>query len=386
MRILILNPWGPASGYGGPGVLLNRLFECLVRMHPDVEVDILCREDSPVPVSHAHWARETHVVRIASRTSNFSRWSQVSWILKASLFLFHRVDTYDLIHVHGAYASNLIPLLALRKKTGYAILPVLENGDLRPAFGVRRPYGTLRRRLVADGSIWFALSKGIGSEFVDQGVQPSHIVNLPNVVDVSVFTAKGRTHPQSEGRPFVLGFAGKLGVIKRPHLVVQALDELVQLGYDVQATFVGPFESETYKLDFERDVQLCGLSSRVTTTGYTDNVASYMNGKFDAFVLPSSSEGLPGALVEAMACGLPSIVTDAGGMRDVVDSAGSGFVVDGSPSAIADAIRKLVDEPLLWLEMSMAARRFAEDNFSTEVVVGVYYWAIVDALNLSPQK
>jgi glycosyltransferase involved in cell wall biosynthesis len=87
----------------------------------------------------------------------------------------------------------------------------------------------------------------------------------------------------------------------------------------------------------------------------------------DVFLNASVSEGLPNAVVEAMACELPVVVTDAGGTREAVDDGVEGFVVPWrEPVRIAAAMEKLWLDPALRRRMGQAGRRRAEAQFSLE--------------------
>jgi glycosyltransferase involved in cell wall biosynthesis len=90
---------------------------------------------------------------------------------------------------------------------------------------------------------------------------------------------------------------------------------------------------------------------------------------FDIFALTSArrSEGIPTVLLEAMACGLPVVVTDVGGVTDVVGHAATGLVVPpSSVTAITDALERLVHDPTLRAGLGTAGRRKAETDFHLE--------------------
>jgi glycosyltransferase involved in cell wall biosynthesis len=65
----------------------------------------------------------------------------------------------------------------------------------------------------------------------------------------------------------------------------------------------------------------------------------------DAMVLPSASEGLANAWVEALACGCPLVITDAGGARELVTRPEAGRIVRREPEAIAEAVQALLSAP-----------------------------------------
>jgi glycosyltransferase involved in cell wall biosynthesis len=79
----------------------------------------------------------------------------------------------------------------------------------------------------------------------------------------------------------------------------------------------------------------------------------------DAMALPSASEGLANAWVEALACGCPLVIADAGGARELVTSAAAGRIVEREADAIAAAVRALVAGPPSHDEVAAQADRFS---------------------------
>jgi glycosyltransferase involved in cell wall biosynthesis len=111
-----------------------------------------------------------------------------------------------------------------------------------------------------------------------------------------------------------------------------------------------------------------GLSDTIIFTGYRAD-APRVAGAFDVFVLPSVHEGLSIALIEAMAQGRPSVVTNVGGLPEVVRDGIDGLVVPGrNPLALASALVSLLRNPTLRQRMGEAARLRAR-NFDIESAV-----------------
>jgi len=94
----------------------------------------------------------------------------------------------------------------------------------------------------------------------------------------------------------------------------------------------------------------------------------------DAFVMSSSWEGLPLALIEAQACGLPAVVTDVGGNAEVVIHEETGFIVPPqNPDALAEAMLRLMHLPEQTRnQMGMLARQRVEQQFSLDSVVTLW--------------
>jgi len=105
-----------------------------------------------------------------------------------------------------------------------------------------------------------------------------------------------------------------------------------------------------------------GISDRVTIKDWIQSEAknAWLRDT-NAFILPSQNEGLPNAMLEAMAWGKALIVSPVGGIPEFVTDGVEGFLVPPDDiDAIADAIRKLAENPDLRVQMGMAARKRVE--------------------------
>jgi glycosyltransferase involved in cell wall biosynthesis len=110
-----------------------------------------------------------------------------------------------------------------------------------------------------------------------------------------------------------------------------------------------------------------GISDRVEFLGHVHPTEDFLR-TIDVFVLPSAeAEAFPRAVLEAMACGKPVVVTDAGGTREAVDENRTGFVVPPrAPQVMADRLRALVGSAELRAQMGSCGRRRAEALFALE--------------------
>jgi colanic acid/amylovoran biosynthesis glycosyltransferase len=104
----------------------------------------------------------------------------------------------------------------------------------------------------------------------------------------------------------------------------------------------------------------------------------------DVFVLSSLSEGISNAVLEAMACGLPIITTDCGGMREAVDDGVEGLVIPTRDArATADALRKLASGSTLRQTMGAAARLRIEREFTLEKHIDAWMNMLCEVHNSS---
>jgi glycosyltransferase involved in cell wall biosynthesis len=103
-----------------------------------------------------------------------------------------------------------------------------------------------------------------------------------------------------------------------------------------------------------------GIAGRVHFLGSLDHtMLPVVLSAADAMALPSASEGLANAWVEALACGCPLVIADAGGARELVTSAAAGRIVEREADAIAAAVRALIADPPSRAEVAAQADRFS---------------------------
>ncbi|MDR0510493.1 MAG: glycosyltransferase family 4 protein [Rikenellaceae bacterium] len=106
-----------------------------------------------------------------------------------------------------------------------------------------------------------------------------------------------------------------------------------------------------------------GVAENVRFVGNVTDVRDYLVAS-DVFVMPSRLEGLGMAAVEALACGVPSIMYDSPGLRDLIHDDDNGFLVAHDFRLIAQRCNEIHRDPASVLASTVAARRFVEENFS----------------------
>jgi glycosyltransferase involved in cell wall biosynthesis len=112
-----------------------------------------------------------------------------------------------------------------------------------------------------------------------------------------------------------------------------------------------------------------GVAHRVSFLGRSDDVSALLAAS-DIFVLPSRSEALPNAVIEAMAAGLPIVASRVGGIPELITPGVNGHLVPpGDPPALAEAIVELMDRPSFAHALGWAARARAEREFSFDRMV-----------------
>ncbi|SDN56809.1 glycosyltransferase family 4 protein [Bacillus sp. OK048] len=156
---------------------------------------------------------------------------------------------------------------------------------------------------------------------------------------------------------------------KRQDLVLQACARLKQMGCDVEVKIIGVKPSWTtneYKNYLHTLVEDLQLTDSVHFLGWIENPLPMMNDS-DVFVLPSDTEGLPLAIIEAMGLGLPCIATNVGGIPELIVHGKNGYLIEkDNAEALVEGIKHLIDDPELLQQMSKLSRERYEQEFTRE--------------------
>lgn len=168
---------------------------------------------------------------------------------------------------------------------------------------------------------------------------------------------------QSEQHSFQLITVGSLEQLyKAPDVLIDAVAACVQQGLDLQLTLVGDGK---HRAELEQLVVIRGIGERVHFRGQVSAGAAVREllDQADLFVLPSHTEGLPRAMIEAMARGLPCIGSTVGGIPELLPA--EDMVPPGDVAALAHKIREVVADPDRMARMSARnleqAREYVED-------------------------
>ena len=162
---------------------------------------------------------------------------------------------------------------------------------------------------------------------------------------------------------------GRLVPAKGQHVLIAAIDELVNTDHRICLRFVGSGPDDD---SLKRDVAERGLEREVIFEGPVnqDRVREFY-GRADVFVLPSFAEGIPVALMEAMAMEIPCISTFVAGIPELIRDNIDGILVAPSDQhALAVAIERLVVDPKLRRDLGRAGRSRVIDKYNLERNVG----------------
>lgn len=312
-------------------------------------------------------------------------------------------DGYDIVHVHESdgclvalwlrltrlLRSSATPRLVATLQVTYvqerrAVRPVTANGKIvstptaseRIFAWLRAPLHSALGRLtarLADSVV--TASRQTATEIAeDYGVEPR--VVIPNGVPrwltrEDCATAADLPDPDLGGRSPVVLFVGRLRTRKAVAVLLEGFAHLLEAAPGAQLILAGDGE---HRATLERRAEALGITA---ATRFLGAVARAQLDPWyraaDIFCLPSTYEGFPVAILEAMAAGLPVVATSVSGIPEAIEDGVTGLLVEPEDaSGLAQALGQLAHDAALRSEMGRNARRSLRQKFSIETVAAAY--------------
>ena len=158
---------------------------------------------------------------------------------------------------------------------------------------------------------------------------------------------------------------------KRPDLLLDALAQVLNLGEECQLVVVGPAKERLYAHRMKERAAQLKVAERTVWVDYTSQVERYYAAA-DLLALPSSEEGMPAAVVEAMSAGLVCIGTPVSGISDLIENGVTGRLVPPDAERIAEVMREYLQHPELLTQHGAAARDRVLQCYSCPAVLRTY--------------
>ncbi len=223
----------------------------------------------------------------------------------------------------------------------------------------------------------------ITTELHQAGVPAHRVQVLPNGVEVND-SPPPKTLPGGfpQGAR-VVGIVANLRAEKNIPMFIRGLAQVLPDFQDVYGLLIGqPVLTSDPGIPalVEQEIQAQGMRNHIKIGGFHADVPSILPG-FEIFCLTSDSEGMPNAILEAMAAGLPVVATRVGGIPRLVSHGETGLLVNrGDVVGFASAVRSLLQKPDLARQMGLAGRRRVEQEFSCQALapqVEAYYFSCI---------
>ncbi|CUH79431.1 exopolysaccharide biosynthesis GT4 family glycosyltransferase EpsE [Tropicibacter naphthalenivorans] len=266
----------------------------------------------------------------------------------------------DHIHAHSCGRSALIAAFA--HKMGGPRYSMTLHGPLSD-------YGPGQRFKWANASFATIITQKILDEIHQElaGSLPDRLLIRPMGVDTEVMRRDKPYEAPEKGRPIKVFACGRLNIVKGHQDLMSATRQLIDQGVDVRVEIAGEDDDggTGYRKELEEHLKKLRLQDHVKLLGAID--AGAVRQKLQEahiFALASWHEPLGVAYMEAMSMGVPTIGTDAGGVRELIQDGSTGYLVEPrNPGMLARTIRTLANDPDALLRLSAAGRAHIEEHF-----------------------
>lgn len=205
-------------------------------------------------------------------------------------------------------------------------------------------------------------------------IAASSVQVILNGVDIKRFNPANKSSLLREMLPDdfagqILIHVGRLAEAKDHKTLLTAIKKIVENGHDIFLFLVGAGELRSV---IKKQIEDLELSKHVKMLGMRSDVDKLMLGA-DVFVMSSKREGLPMVLMEAMACGLPVVSTNVGGISEIVKDHASGLLVEpGKPAIMAQAIGNILLRSEVGAALGKQARKIIVEKYSLAATTKQY--------------
>lgn len=371
--LLIVDSYPPVLG--GSEIEAQRVCAAMIRRGHDVRV--LCAGGPPMPLLR-EWVDPAGVpVTILTRRSR-GKWKDWLFACEVAFAIWSRRRSYDVVYflMQGLHLAAGLPVARILKKpvavkvSGSIVIP-----EMRRSRAGRRELDWMQKWRVK----LMVLNEGMVEQALEDGFEREQLVWMPNPVDPDEFRPAGPGEPaawrESHDIPLnarIVIYVGRLSPEKGLRELVGGFARAARHLPEALLVLVGdgPMRPELDLL-----VRTAGLNPwQVRFIGRVSpaEIPFWLRAA-DIFSLTSPSEGFPCALLEAMAAGLPSVVSAIPANLQLVDEGVHGLTVPfGDEETMGEAFLKLWGDPGLRHRMAKAARQRVLDNYSTAKVVERY--------------
>lgn len=356
--------------YGGSGVVATELGKSLAaRGH---EIHFIAYS---MPFRLGHATENLYFHEVSVNTYPLFEYPPYSLSLTSKMVDVVRFEKLDLLHVHYAipHAASAVMARDILATHGIRIpiVTTLHGTDITivgqdPSFAPVAEY-SIRQ---SDGVT--AVSAYLKQETLARFDVPSDIEVIPNFIDTTRFRPLNKGHfrqalcPNAEK---VLVHVSNFRPVKRATDVVHVLHRIRQEGVAAMLLLVGDGPDRVPAEHLAREL---GVYEHIRFLGKQEPVEEILS-IADVFLMPSGSETFGLAALEAMACGVPVVSTDIGGLPELVEDNVSGFLRPlGNIDALTEATSRLLKDEELHTRMAEGALRRAVDHFDQDIIVPQY--------------
>ena len=303
------------------------------------------------------------------------------WLPRLAYILFKVLPVADIIHLHGLSRKSYFFIACgfLFRKT--VLMKITSVGEDDPA-SIQRA-GGLRKAFFRLAGFYICPSAALAESCRKSGIAQHRLLYLPNGVDCGRFRPVSREEKLNLRRELglpedglIVLFAGHYSSDKRPHLLARAWSGIESR--TVSLVFVGSSSGDSYEVSPEvvgavnEVAALENLPGELIRVEWSGKMESYYQAS-DIFVLPSVREGMPNALLEAMATGLACAASRLEGITDRLFEGNCGKLFEPDDlEGLRSTIEQLAGDNAMREETGARARQKVCEEYGLEKVADLY--------------
>ena len=275
----------------------------------------------------------------------------------------------QVLHAHELLSPTDLGIIAKRRSGCPLVVKVLRGGSLGDLDKLQhRRGGQARiRRLRKYVDIFLTISREIEAELAGEGIDPVRCRFLPNGVDTYIYqpaTERAKKEIRAAlGLPvgFICLYSGRLAPEKGLDVLLESWKKISAKHPQAHLLLLGSGPQEAALREM--------AGERVIFGGFVPDPCLFYQA-CDLFVLPSLTEGLSNAMLEAMACGLPLVATRVGAAEELNRQGKNGrLVTPGSPQELAQALDACLSDPRECRRMGANGRQFVQSAYSLDQTI-----------------
>ena len=387
MKILMLTWEYPPRIVGGIARVVHDLSKRLIKDGHDVYV--VTYKEGNVPYYEND--KGVHVYRVDNymiNPNNFIDWTMqlnFNMISKAAEII-NKEGKFDVIHAHDwlvAYAAK-----TLKESYGIPLVSTIHATEAGRNSGIHNP----EQKYVNDTEWMLTYESSeviVNSKFMKNDLQrlfglPFEKINVvPNGINTTVYNGLERDYDfrrkYAMDNEKIILFMGRLVYEKGIQHLISAMPKILQ-GYNDAKLIIAGKGGMTDQL--KAQVEAMGLEDKVYFTGYLNaKQVSKMYKCADISVFPSTYEPFGIVALEAMLAGIPTVVSDVGGLNEIVEHKVDGMKsYAGNPNSLADSILELLLNPELCNKITKKAKQKVKNEYNWAKIAQDTYFTYEKAI------
>lgn len=384
MKVLhIISSYYPAFKYGGPIESVHLLNKALVEK--GVAVDVFTTDTGIDKNNNIETNKWITIDGVRVKYLKYFFYEHYTFSPSLLFAVFKEVKNYDLIHITGVWNFSVLAgtLACILNKKPFIISP--RGALYKDAINIKSKFIKLlyfnliaKHYLKRANAIHYTTEDE--KENVFQGINNNSII-IPNGIDLNHFNnlppknSFKNKYPILKDKKYIL-FLGRIHRQKGIDLLIEAFKLIARKYNDLYLVIVGP-DNVGYRKEVEKSLKKDNLLNGVVFTGTLsgeEKLSAYVDA--EVFVLPSYFENFGMAVIEAMACGTPVIISNKVGISDKIERNKSGLIVQNDPPKVYEGIKLLLDNKELYKEISSNGRNMVKNHYDissvAEQMIGLY--------------